>query len=1166
LKNMIVHSIVSKKFLTICGIFLIILLPIGFYGRFLYRQLEKNSLNERQRELMAISTLKVSQIEKWRNDQIKDGEIIVNNPFFKDYLRQLFRNPADKKLLAKLTQYIQFQQDANKYKKTYVCDTAGNLLFVAAKDTTPPSTVLASLIKTSVAQKKVILSDLHRDKKDTAITMEIITPIIGTTGSREHVAAVAVFVINPYLFLFPHIQTWPVPSKTSETLLITRRGDSVMYLNELRHRKNTALNMTRSLNNKNLPATMALMGRTGIIEGMDYRNVPVFAMLAPIPKSGWYLIAKVDKSEFLKNQRAITLLTIFIIVIFIIMIGALLSSYWYSENKKIYRELFENEQKEKLATKNLLRSEARYHQLFDNINDAVFVFSITPNQTFSTFLNCNRFAEQHLEYTRIEMQKLTPLDIVAPEVKEDVKHMIPQFIADGQSLFETVHYTKTGKRIPVEINLHIFDVDGTLTALAIVRDSTKRKKIENELQKSEQRLKYHLEYSPLAVVEWNNNFIVTQWSKEAERIFGRKKEDVLGKRIDTLDLIYADDIPIVANTMNRLTSGNDNIVVSTNRNITLSGAIVECMWYNSVLLDENGQMESVMSLVQDITEREMEARNRALTAEIQSVLISSLSISETITQIISIIKQATKFDAVGIRMQNGEDFPYAAQDGFSQDFLLTENSLVARTVNGEICRDAHGNISLECTCGAVISGHIDPTNPLFTAAGSFWTNNSYPLLELTTDEDPRINPRNLCIHNGFGSVALIPIRENKKIIGLLHLNSSKPGIFTLPMINFYEHICEIIGITLLGKQAKNTLQISEQSYRNQFVNNSSVMLLIDPENGAIIDANTAAITFYGYTREQMLSMQISDINILPASVIRKAMATVQKEHGKKFYFQHRLADGSLRYVEASLSCIQFGGHVLLHSIIQDVTERHLVEVSLRNSNALLKESNAELDAFNYSVSHDLRGPLNIISMFSQLLGIDYAALLDEPGKKYIEHITNAIGRMTQIIDDLQRLTKISRTEIKPAEVNLSLIVRALFDEQLIVEDPGRKVTLVIADNIIVKADMGLMMIVMENLVRNALKFTSQQPHTRIEFSSQSNKEQIVCCMRDNGVGFNMDHAGKLFMPFKRLHTSEEFTGTGIGLAIIRRIIVRHGGKVWIEGEVGKGAAVYFELPNMLDMK
>jgi GAF domain-containing protein len=211
-----------------------------------------------------------------------------------------------------------------------------------------------------------------------------------------------------------------------------------------------------------------------------------------------------------------------------------------------------------------------------------------------------------------------------------------------------------------------------------------------------------------------------------------------------------------------------------------------------------------------------------LAVEILAILNDPSALADSIHLILDAIKRKTGFDAVGIRLRSGDDFPYFVQNGFSHDFLLTENSLIERDAQGSPCRDANGNISLECTCGLVISGKTDQTNPLFTEGGSCWTNNSLPLLDLPADQDPRLHPRNNCIHQGFCSVALIPIRANRamrlgkamrgkaplparahrEIIGLLQLNDRRNDCFTLDMIRFFEGIGESIGIALMRKQAE----------------------------------------------------------------------------------------------------------------------------------------------------------------------------------------------------------------------------------------------------------------------------------------------------------------------------------------------------------------------------
>ncbi len=212
--------------------------------------------------------------------------------------------------------------------------------------------------------------------------------------------------------------------------------------------------------------------------------------------------------------------------------------------------------------------------------------------------------------------------------------------------------------------------------------------------------------------------------------------------------------------------------------------------------------QRIEELEQSEAERKWEEHGQDLITEILLILNDPPPLADTIKFILATIKRETDFDAVGIRLRSGDDFPYFVQEGFSQDFLLAENTLIARNENGGPCIDKDGNISLECTCGLVISGQTDPTNPLFTEGGSCWTNNSLPLLDLIDEEDPRIHPRNTCIHKGYRSVALIPIRTNREIVGLLQLNNRKNDCFTLEMIHFFEGIGASIGVALMRKQAE----------------------------------------------------------------------------------------------------------------------------------------------------------------------------------------------------------------------------------------------------------------------------------------------------------------------------------------------------------------------------
>jgi len=226
----------------------------------------------------------------------------------------------------------------------------------------------------------------------------------------------------------------------------------------------------------------------------------------------------------------------------------------------------------------------------------------------------------------------------------------------------------------------------------------------------------------------------------------------------------------------------------------------------------------------------------------------------------------------------------------------------------------------------------------------------------------------------------------------------------------------------------------------------------------------------------------------------------------------------------------------------------------------LERKNAELEAFSYSVSHDLRAPLRSIDGFSQLLLQDQADHLDAKGQDYLRRVCESAQRMGQLIDDLLLLSRVGRAGLTRARIDLSSIACAVFEE-LKSKDSERQVQLRVAERLLVEADAGLMRIAFDNLLGNAWKFTAKIPEAQIEIGSKHEEGGAVFFVRDNGAGFEMKYAENLFRPFQRLHSDSDFPGTGIGLATVYRIIDRHGGRIWAEGAVGQGATFYFTIPQ-----
>lgn len=225
----------------------------------------------------------------------------------------------------------------------------------------------------------------------------------------------------------------------------------------------------------------------------------------------------------------------------------------------------------------------------------------------------------------------------------------------------------------------------------------------------------------------------------------------------------------------------------------------------------------------------------------------------------------------------------------------------------------------------------------------------------------------------------------------------------------------------------------------------------------------------------------------------------------------------------------------------------------------LERKNRELEAFSYSVSHDLRAPLRSIDGFSQALLEDCAATLDPKHQDYLRRVRAAAQHMGELIDDLLQLSRVGRAEIRRSRVNLSEIARTIVAE-LRKREPDRRVDVEIEEGLTAEADRGLMRVALDNLFGNAWKFTNGIEQPRVQFLRERTADGPVYVVRDNGAGFDMAHVDKLFRPFQRLHEAREFPGTGIGLATVHRIIDRHGGRVWAEGAVRAGAAIYFSIP------
>ena len=372
-------------------------------------------------------------------------------------------------------------------------------------------------------------------------------------------------------------------------------------------------------------------------------------------------------------------------------------------------------------------------------------------------------------------------------------------------------------------------------------------------------------------------------------------------------------------------------------------------------------------------------------------------------------------------------------------------------------------------------------------------------------------------------------------------------------------------------QRMSALAASEASFHGLFNTVYEAIYILD-RDGRFLAVNDGAVRMYGYPRETLVGRTPEFVSAPDRNDLAAVAAMMQRAFAgepQRFEFWGRRADGEAFPKDVRLVRGTWFGQDVLIATADDITGQVQAREEIRRLNAGLEKrvqertseltaANRELESFAYSISHDLRSPLRAIDGFSHLLAEDYEDKLDHQGRDYLGRVRKAVQRMGTLIDDILELSRVTRQEMRREPVDLGRLAEEL-NEEIARAWPGKQPAISLPGRCLAEGDPQLLRLMLQNLLENAWKYSGRNPAPEIEFGCETLDGRQVCYVRDNGVGFDMAHAGRLFTPFQRLHKPEDFQGNGIGLATVARIVRRHGGRIWAESAPGAGATFRFTL-------
>jgi PAS domain S-box-containing protein len=825
-------------------------------------------------------------------------------------------------------------------------------------------------------------------------------------------------------------------------------------------------------------------------------------------------------------------------------------------NHRGYRSRMRDITKRRQVDDLLRQSEKKYRDLIENLNEGVWAID---DGSYTTFVN-PRMAEM-LGYTESEMIGQHLFSFMDAQGIEICKRNVERRRQGIQEQHDFEFVRKDGSRMYTQVATAPI-IDGASRyqgAIAGVMDVTDRKKAEVESQRAREEWERTFDAVPdlIAILDRQKRVVrVNQAMADRLKV---SREDCVGRLCH--ELVHGtQDVPETCPHRVFASDGREHRAEVHDKRLGTDFLVTV-----SPLSDSSGQANGCVHIARDVTKERWSQRERETTLVLLRLLSDRNHTHELIRNLTKFLQDWTGCEAVGVRLRDGDDFPYYETRGFSQEFLLVENQLCLRDAHGEIVRDSVGNPVLDCMCGNVLCGRFDPSLPFFTQHGSFWSNCTSELLANTTEADRQTRTRNRCNGEGYESVALIPLRHGDQTLGLLQLNDHAKERFTPELIAFLENAGDQIALALAQRQMQAALQESETRYRTLFTTMAEGFALheiICDENGnpcdyRFLDMNPAFSRITGIAHD-VVGRTIREILPHEAAEWVQTYGDVALT-GRPTRFE-RCSTALGKHFEVFAYC---PAPRRFATVFLDITERKLAEEErYRLQQQLAHVARlSTLGEMVAGIAHDVNQPLYSIMNYAKACSNVFAQETPNQDKlrEWNERIAAEAGRAGEIIKRMRDLVR------KAAVRRLPTSIREVVDESLSLisfETHGLRVNVCkdIAESVFCAYfDRIQIQQVLVNLLRNACEALVDRPlnERRLTIRAIAAGGFVEVVVADNGPGVTGVESAKIFEPF---FTSKP-AGLGMGLAISKSIIDAHGGRIWVTAIPEGGAAFHFTLPS-----